>query len=173
MQRGREVRGQLQEIMEADKLEIVSSGTDWDIVRKCICSAYFPNATRLKGIGEYVSLRTGIPCFLHPTSSLFGMGYTPDYVVYHEIIMTTKEYMQCVTAVEGAWLAELGSMFYSLKEQALTYNERIQQTIRATETMEDELKSSEAQRVVQSERKMTSKTPKIADIGRSVRSFRK
>uniref|UniRef100_A0AC35FL85 Pre-mRNA-splicing factor ATP-dependent RNA helicase PRP16 n=1 Tax=Panagrolaimus sp. PS1159 TaxID=55785 RepID=A0AC35FL85_9BILA len=173
MQRAREVRGQLQEIMESDKLEIVSSGTDWDIVRKCICSAYFPNATRLKGIGEYVSLRTGIPCFLHPTSSLFGMGYTPDYVVYHELIMTTKEYMQCVTAVEGAWLAELGPMFYSLKEQALTYNERIKETVRASETMEDELKNSEAQRIVHSERKFTSKAPKIADIGRSVRSFRK
>ena len=30
----------------------------------------------------------GIPCHLHPSSSLFGLGYTPDYVVYHELIMT-------------------------------------------------------------------------------------
>lgn len=36
---------------------------------------------RLKGIGEYVNVRTGIPCFLHPTSALFGMGFMPDYVV--------------------------------------------------------------------------------------------
>lgn len=43
------------------------------------------------------------------------MGYTPDYVVYHELIMTSKEYMQCVTAVDGNWLAELGPMFYSVK----------------------------------------------------------
>ena len=97
------------------------------------------------------------------------MGYTPDFVVYHELIMTTKEYMQCVTAVEGTWLAELGPMFYSLKEQALTYNERIKETVRASETMEDELRNSEAKRVVQTERRMVAKTPKIADIGRSVR----
>ena len=43
-----------------------------------------------QGIGEYVNSRTGMPCHLHPTSALFGMGFTPDYVVYHELIMTTK-----------------------------------------------------------------------------------
>lgn len=53
-------------------------------------SAYFHQAARLKGIGEYVNCRTGMPCHLHPTSALFGMGFTPDYVVYHELIMTAK-----------------------------------------------------------------------------------
>lgn len=61
-------------------------------------------------------MRTGMPCFLHPTSALYGMGYTPDYVVYHELIMTAKEYMQSVTAVDAEWLAELGPMFFSIKE---------------------------------------------------------
>ena len=27
-----------------------------------------------------------------------------------------QEYMQCVTAVDGHWLAELGPMFYSVKD---------------------------------------------------------
>jgi len=44
----------------------------------------------LQGLGEYVNLRTGMPCHLHPTSALFGMGYTPDYIVYHELVMTAK-----------------------------------------------------------------------------------
>ena len=46
------------------------------------------------------------------------MGFTPDYVVYHELVMTSREYMQSVTAVEGEWLAELGPMFYSVKESS-------------------------------------------------------
>jgi pre-mRNA-splicing factor ATP-dependent RNA helicase DHX38/PRP16 len=45
-------------------------------------------------------LRTGVPCVLHPTSSIYALGFTPDYVVYHELIMTSKEYMQCVTSVD-------------------------------------------------------------------------
>ncbi|VEL12321.1 unnamed protein product [Protopolystoma xenopodis] len=112
MRKVREVRQQMKEIMEQHNMILVSSGSDWDIVRKCLCSAYFHQAARIKGLGEYVNLRTGMPCHLHPTSALYGMGYTPDYIIYHELIMTTKEYMQCVSSVEGQWLAELGPMFY-------------------------------------------------------------
>uniref|UniRef100_A0AC35UFQ2 Pre-mRNA-splicing factor ATP-dependent RNA helicase PRP16 n=1 Tax=Rhabditophanes sp. KR3021 TaxID=114890 RepID=A0AC35UFQ2_9BILA len=112
----REVRAQLEEIMVKLELPLVSCGTDWDVIRRCVCSAYFQNAARLKGSTEYVNIRTGVACFLHATSALFNMGYTPDYIVYHELIMTTKEYMQCVTAVDAHWLAEFGSMFYSVKE---------------------------------------------------------
>ena len=43
-----------------------------------------------QGIGEYVNCRSGIPCFLHPSSALYGLGYTPDYIVYHELVYTTK-----------------------------------------------------------------------------------
>ena len=75
------------------------------------------------GLGEYVNMLTGIPCHLHPSSSLFGLGYTPDYVVYHELVMTSKEYMMCVTAVEAEWLAELGPMFFSVKE---SYKSRLE-----------------------------------------------
>lgn len=39
--------------------------------------------------------------------------------------MTAKEYMQCVTAVEAQWLAELGPMFYSVKEAIKTRTEKI------------------------------------------------
>lgn len=46
MRKVREVREQLSEIMETQKMEINSSGTDWDMVRKCVCSAYFFNAAR-------------------------------------------------------------------------------------------------------------------------------
>ena len=42
---------------------------------------------------------------------------TPTYVVYHELILTSKEYMTQVTAVDAFWLAELGSVFYSVKEK--------------------------------------------------------
>uniref|UniRef100_A0A8C2EPT2 RNA helicase n=1 Tax=Cyprinus carpio TaxID=7962 RepID=A0A8C2EPT2_CYPCA len=86
----REVRSQLKDIMVQQKMNLVSCGSDWDVIRKCICAAYFHQAAKLKGIGEYVNVRTGMPCHLHPTSALFGMGYTPDYIIYHELVMTTK-----------------------------------------------------------------------------------
>lgn len=39
--------------------------------------------------------------------------------------MTAKEYMQSVTAVDAQWLAELGPMFYSVKETIKTRTEKI------------------------------------------------
>ncbi|XP_013393104.1 pre-mRNA-splicing factor ATP-dependent RNA helicase PRP16 [Lingula anatina] len=145
MRKVREVRQQLKEIMDQQKMDFVSCGQEWDIIRKCICSSYFHQAARMKGLGEYVNMRTGMPCHLHPTSALFGMGYTPDYIVYHELIMTSKEYMQCVTAVDGHWLAELGPMFYSVKESSKTRNENRQKEAADMTAMEEEMKKAEEQ----------------------------
>ena len=72
LRKAREVRTQLVDIMKTEKLAVVSSGSNWDIIRKCICSSFFYQAARLKGIGEYVNMRTGMPCHLHPTSALYG-----------------------------------------------------------------------------------------------------
>jgi pre-mRNA-splicing factor ATP-dependent RNA helicase DHX38/PRP16 len=104
MRKAREVRSQMLDIMKVLKMEYKSCGTNWDIVRRCIASSFFHHCARLKGLAEYVNVRTGMPCHLHPTSALYGLGYTPDYIVYHELIMTSKEYMMCVTAVDPYWL---------------------------------------------------------------------
>jgi len=118
MRKAQEVRSQLLDVMKEEKIDVSKStcGTDWDIVRRAVCSAYLTQAAKMRGLGEYVNMRTGVQCGVHPTSALFGLGYTPDYVVYHELIMTSKEYMSCVTAVEPNWLSDIGPMFYGLKE---------------------------------------------------------
>lgn len=142
MRKVREVRGQLQDILKSLGVSIVSCGADWDVVRKAICSSYFHNAAKLKGIGEYVNMRTGLPCHLHPTSSLYGLGYTPDYIVYHELVMTTKEYMRTVTAVDPMWLPELGPMFFSIKESMQSRLEKKKMEKETVKEMEEELQES-------------------------------
>lgn len=143
MRKVREVRQQLKDILIQQKLNVTSCGTEWDIIRKCICSAYFYQAARLKGIGEYVNLRSGMPCHLHPTSALYGLGTTPDYVVYHELVMTSKEYMQCATAVDGYWLAELGPMFFSVKQSSRSGIEKKKQAAEHLKQMEDQMRLAE------------------------------
>lgn len=149
LRRAKEVREQLHDIMVAQKMPLVSCGTDWDVIRKCICSGFYHQAARVKGIGEFINLRTSVTMQLHPTSSLYGLGYVPEYVVYHELILTAKEYMSTVTAVDPhvshlyntpplllscsniklitifiQWLAELGGVFYSVKEKGYSQRER-------------------------------------------------
>lgn len=110
----KDVVDQLKHIMKTHKYNITST-KDENVIKRCICKSYFHQAAMLKNLKEYQNLRTGMPCHLHPTSALFNAGSLPKYIIYHELVMTTKEYMHCATAVQGEWLAELGPMFYSLR----------------------------------------------------------
>ncbi len=52
--------------------------------------------------------------FIHPTSSLFtrkGIDKLPKYVVYAEILVTTKHYMRYISVLEQSWLGELNIPF--------------------------------------------------------------
>ncbi|PRQ30210.1 putative RNA helicase [Rosa chinensis] len=156
LQKAREVRSQLLEILKTLKIPLTSCWPDTDVVRKAICSAYFQNAAKFKGVGEYVNCRTGMPCHLHPSSALYGMGCTPEYVVYHEQILTTKEYMQCVTAVEPQWLADWGPMFFSVKESdtsVLQNKKRRQEEKTAMEEEMDNLRKAQARAEAESKQR--------------------
>ena len=117
MRKVEEIREQILDIMKTQKIHesSVGVGGDWEIVRKAIVCSYFHNVGKLRGIGEYVNMLTSVPCYLHPTSALFGLGHTPEWIVYHEVVKTTKEYMQCVTAVTPEWLGEVGGKFFYLR----------------------------------------------------------
>lgn len=55
----REVREQLKDIMKKQNIDLISCENNLDMVRKAICSGYFINAAKIKGIGDYLNLRTG------------------------------------------------------------------------------------------------------------------
>jgi pre-mRNA-splicing factor ATP-dependent RNA helicase DHX38/PRP16 len=123
LRRAKEIREQLLDIMKMQKMEMVSCGLDWDIIRKCICSGFYHQAAKYKGSGEYTNLRTNLGVQLHPTSSLYA-GHPPDYVVYHELMLTSKIYISTVTAVDPYWLADLGGVFYSVKEKGYSTQQK-------------------------------------------------
>ncbi|PQQ16303.1 pre-mRNA-splicing factor ATP-dependent RNA helicase DEAH7 [Prunus yedoensis var. nudiflora] len=163
LRKAREVRSQLLEILKTLKVPLTSCWPDTDNVRKAICSAYFHNSARLKGVGEYVNCRTGMPCHLHPSSALYGMGCTPDYLVYHELILTAKEYMQCATAVEPQWLAELGPMFFSVKDSdtsMLEHKKRQKEEKTAMEEEMENLRKTQAEEEKENKRKEKEKRSK-------------
>ena len=53
--------------------------------------------------------------------------------------------MQCVTSVDGTWLAELGPMFYSVKDAAKSRTERKKAAIDHMKEMEEEMKRADEQ----------------------------
>ncbi|SCW02205.1 LAFE_0F01288g1_1 [Lachancea fermentati] len=117
LQRAHDIRRQLSRVMVKKNIPILSSGSDWDTVRKCICSGYAQQAAKLSGLSKYVHLKTGMELQLHPTSALFGAGDLPPYIVYHELLLTSKEYINVVTSVDPFWLVEYGILFYNVKRR--------------------------------------------------------
>ena len=98
MRRAQDVRQQLVTIMERYKHTIVSSGRNTIKVRQALCSGFFRNAARKDPQEGYKTLTEGTPVYMHPSSALFGKP--AEHVIFDTLVLTTKEYMHCTTAIE-------------------------------------------------------------------------
>lgn len=113
MNRARDVREQLAGLMERVEIEIVSKGGDSVSIRKAVTAGFFYNTARLAKGGGYKTVKQSQAVAIHPTSSLFGE--TPRWVVYYELVFTTKEYMRAVIEIENKWLLEVAPHYYKVK----------------------------------------------------------
>ncbi|CDF38530.1 Putative ATP-dependent RNA helicase DHX8 [Chondrus crispus] len=110
LKRALDVRKQLVTIMDRFKLDIVSAGRNYVKIRKAIVSGFFAHAAKKDPQEGYRTLVDGQQVFIHPSSSLFHAQ--PEWVIYHEVVLTTKEYMREVMAIESKWLVELAPRFF-------------------------------------------------------------
>jgi ATP-dependent RNA helicase DHX8/PRP22 len=114
MRRAQDVRKQLLQIMDRYKLNVVTAGKNFNKIRKAICSGFFSHAAKKDPQEGYKTLVEGQPVYIHPSSALFQRN--PDFVIYHELVLTTKEYMREVTSIEPKWLTELAPKFFKLSD---------------------------------------------------------
>ena len=112
MQRVRDVRNQLLQIMARHKHQIVSCGRNTIKVRQALCSGFFRNASRKDPAEGYKTLVEGTPVYVHPSSALFGKP--AEHVIYHSLVETTKEYMHVCSAIEPKWLVEAAPTFFKV-----------------------------------------------------------
>lgn len=114
MKHAQDVRKQLVTIMDRYNLDIVSAGQNFVKVRKAIVSGFFCHAAKKDPQEGYRTLVDGQTVFIHPSSSLFHTQ--PEWVLYHEVVLTTKEYMREVLSIESAWLVELAPRFFKVAD---------------------------------------------------------
>jgi pre-mRNA-splicing factor ATP-dependent RNA helicase DHX38/PRP16 len=119
--RAKDIKNQIMLIMQKSHLPIIRAKSDKD-VRKCLAASFYQQLAKLtkinvNGSAEFVNLRHNyMKMHLHPTSALNGTNLNSNYVVYHELVLTTKEYMNCVTSVEPIWLLEFGYKFFDIAD---------------------------------------------------------
>ncbi|KAK1269634.1 putative pre-mRNA-splicing factor ATP-dependent RNA helicase [Acorus gramineus] len=114
LRRAQDVRKQLLTIMDRYKLDVVSAGRDFTKIRKAITAGFFFHAARKDPQEGYRTLVENQPVYIHPSSALFQRQ--PDWVIYNELVMTTKEYMREVTVVDPKWLVELAPRFFKVSD---------------------------------------------------------
>ncbi|OIW28594.1 helicase associated domain-containing protein [Coniochaeta ligniaria NRRL 30616] len=112
MRRAKDVRDQLVKIMERYRHPVVSCGKHTQKVRQALCSGFFRNSARKDPQEGYKTLIEQTPVYLHPSSALFGKQ--AEWVIYHTLVLTTKEYMHCTTAIEPKWLVDAAPTFFKV-----------------------------------------------------------
>ncbi|XP_071961716.1 ATP-dependent RNA helicase DHX8-like [Antedon mediterranea] len=127
LRRSQDVRKQLLGIMDRHKLDVVSCGKTTAKVQKALLSGFFSNAAKKDPQEGYRTLCDQQVVYIHPSSSLFNRQ--PDWVIYHELVLTTKEYMREVTTIDPKWLVEFAPAFYKFSDPTKLSKQKKQQRL--------------------------------------------
>lgn len=112
LKRAYELREQLAKLCRNKiGMPLISCYGDVTVLQRCIASGFFPNAAYLHHSGVYRTCRGNRELEIHPLSCLYTVRQ-PQYVVFGELLHTTKVYMKEITVIEGDWLTELAPHYY-------------------------------------------------------------
>lgn len=95
---GDNVRHQLSRIMDRFNLKRTSTdftSKDYYInIRKALVQGFFMQVAHLERTGHYLTIKDNQVVQLHPSTCL---DHKPDWVLYNEFVLTTKNYIRTVT----------------------------------------------------------------------------
>lgn len=117
LSRAAQVRAQLRVLLRRNRVELVSANGDVPRIVRALVRSYFHHAAQRQPDGSYRTLRSNQPLHLHPSSVLFAAP--PEWLIYHEVLLTAEHFMRECTAIDPQWLPELAPHFYAMKTQNL------------------------------------------------------
>lgn len=112
LKKASDVEKQLLNLMDRFKLPILSCGNNLSKVRKSITAGFFTHVARRDNTEGYRTLLDNQTVFIHPSSSLFNSP--PEWVVYHELVLTSKEYMRDLCTIDPRWLIDVSQKFFKI-----------------------------------------------------------
>ncbi|XP_064647982.1 ATP-dependent RNA helicase DHX8-like [Lineus longissimus] len=127
LKRAQDVRKQMLGMMDRHKLDVVSCGKNTARVQKAILSGFFRNAAKKDPQEGYRTIVDSQVVYIHPSSSLFNRQ--PEWVVYHELVLTTKEYMRECTTIDPKWMVEFAPKFFKFSDPTRLSKQKKQQKI--------------------------------------------
>ncbi|KPA79149.1 putative pre-mRNA splicing factor [Leptomonas pyrrhocoris] len=120
--RAYDVLVQLMERVRKLHLPLQSCGPgELDKVRYCIATAFALQAAQRsdrRWTDYRPLLNAGVTCAVHPASAIHARSEMPPYLVYNDLLLTQKEYLVMVTAVEPEWLVEASHGIYEMRHSS-------------------------------------------------------
>ncbi|CAF1163474.1 unnamed protein product [Rotaria sordida] len=113
LKRAQDIRKQMLAIMDRHKLDVLSCGRQIGLVQKAICSGFFRNAAKRDPQEGYRTLVDSQVVYIHPSSSIYHKQ--PEWLCYHELVFTTKEYMHEVCVIDPTWLVRYAPKFFKFQ----------------------------------------------------------
>lgn len=108
-------------------MDILSAGKNVQKIRKCIVAGFFTNVAKKDPQEGYKSMVEGHTIYIHPSSALHNKN--PEWVLYHELVLTSKEYMRNVLVIEPKWLVELAPKFFKQSDPLKPSREKMKEKI--------------------------------------------
>ncbi|KAL3700626.1 hypothetical protein R1sor_018648 [Riccia sorocarpa] len=109
------VRSQLVRIMNRHNLKMCSteftSPAYYPNIRKAMLAGYFMQVAHLERTGHYLTVKDNQIVHLHPSTCL---DHKPEWVIYNEFVLTSRNFIRIVTDVKGEWLIDISSHYYDL-----------------------------------------------------------
>ena len=118
MKRARDIRDQLEGLCDRVEVEKHSCGEP-DTIAKAITAGFFYHIAKLTKTGSYRTVKNAHTVNIHPQSVLFKseeqQDQLPRWLLYHELVFTTKEYMRQIITVKPEWLSEIAPHYYQVR----------------------------------------------------------
>ena len=109
------IRAQLMRVMNRFGLEMKSNDFNsrayYQNVRKCLVAGFFMQVAHLESTGHYMTVKDNQVVALHPSTVL---THKPEFCLYNEFVLTSKNYIRLVTDIRGEWLTEFAPHYYDL-----------------------------------------------------------
>lgn len=118
IQNAENVRKQLLGIMRRLDIPLVTSDSKGDgsfcymDIRKALTAGMFMQVAHRQRSGDYLTVKDNQIVYIHPSSVVSSR---PDWVIFEEFALTTKNYIRTVTVTSVEWLVELAPHYFDLE----------------------------------------------------------
>jgi len=115
LQSAEDIRNQILKIMMRFNLPLVSNDFSSELysinIRKALLAGFFMRVGHLERNGSYLTIKDNQMVTLHPSTVL---DHKPEWVVYDEFVLTTRNFIRTVTEISPEWLLDIAPVYYDL-----------------------------------------------------------